>query len=171
MHYCKSDTERHTFLRYVATSVSVCNRPIAKWRHAGRIARLPAHWLAKRIVASSCSLTCVSPTELKPSKKVVHLLSTSASYVCFVHLLRTSGASRNEIEEAVFELKVAELWEVCKELHIKVGNTAKVALAARVICYWRTGLFDSQQSCLCTHVALTKISKFPSYWRGTRYGV
>ena len=82
-------------------------------------------------MASSCGLTCVPPTELKPSKKVVHLL-------------RTSGASRKEIEEAVFGLKVAELREVCKELRIKVGNAAKVALAGRVICYWRTGLFDSQ---------------------------
>lgn len=62
-----------------------------------------------------------------------------------VRLLRKSGASRKGIEEAVFGLKVAELREVCKELHIKVGNAAKVALAGRVICYWRTGLFDSQQ--------------------------
>ena len=111
-------------------------------------------------MASSCGLTCVPPTELKPSKKVVRLL-------------RTSGASRKEIEEAVFGLKVAELREVCKELRIKVGNAAKVALAGRVICYWRTGLFDSQQegetrvqlSVLTPRVreALSKIPKLSQY--------
>ena len=90
-----------------------------------------------------------------------------------VRLLRKSGASRKGIEEAVFGLKVAELREVCKELHIKVGNAAKVALAGRVICYWRTGLFDSQQegetrvqlSVLTPRVseALSKIPKLSQY--------
>jgi len=111
-------------------------------------------------MASSCGFTCVPPTELKPSKKVVRLL-------------RTSGASRKEIEEAVFGLKVAELREVRKELRIKVGNAAKVALAGRVICYWRTGLFDSQEegetrvqlSVLTPRVreALSKIPKLSQY--------
>ena len=56
-------------------------------------------------------------------------------------------ANRKAIEARLFQLRVTELKQVCKEFNIKISGGSKATLCGRIVSYWQTGLLQPQSAC------------------------
>ena len=85
-------------------------------------------------------------TEVNLAQQAIQLLRQSQGQ---------SGTDRKTIEKVVFNLRVKELKEVCREFKVKAN---KAALCGRIISYWQTGLFHENKLCSPSYSADSPLS-------------
>ena len=56
-----------------------------------------------------------------------------------LRVLRQGAGNRKAIEARLFQLRVTELKQVCKEFNIKISGGSKATLCGRIVSYWQTG--------------------------------
>ena len=62
------------------------------------------------------------------------------------------SADRKELENTLFDYKVADLKSLCKELHVKVRAATEAELVGRLLSQWQIGLFaEEEDSSLANH--------------------
>ena len=79
------------------------------------------------------------------------------------------SADRKELENTLFDYKVADLKSLCKELHVKVRAATKAELVGRLLSQWQIGLFaEEEDSSLAEPSAVTpeirqQLSQLPPF--------
>ena len=64
-----------------------------------------------------------------------------------LRVLRQGAGNRKAIEARLFQLRVTELKQVCKEFNIKISGGSKATLCGKIVSYWQTGLLQPQSAC------------------------